>query len=270
MKKSLILIAVSIILAIACVLPALANEPSITVSLRIEGKDENLFYEDISTNNALNYNIMSILSLADSKSDKLIIEGLGYGYITAINGTKIGQSASGKDSYTVRVNGKYVAFDQISTYPLHDGDEIIVYYGEEFGSGMMFPIVDTNKLDQGYIKFTCEVPSEDGKSVTTKSIVGATVTWYCDDVPFTYVTDAQGGFYIEKSAFTSGTHRLGLELKDENGTPLLLRLPPNYTVEVPVGIGDSFAMYVFAALSLISLGSAIAICLSLKKKIFVK
>lgn len=265
MKKTLIFIVVTLILISTLATSVFANEPSITVNVRIEGKDGNLFYDKISTNNSMNYNVLSMLMLADAKSDTLTIEGLGYGYVTAINGVKIGESGSSA-SYNVRVNGEYVAYEALSTYPLKNNDEILVYYGDEFGKGVMLPIVDTKKIEQGYIKFTCEVPSEDGSAVVTKDIVGATVTWYCDDVPFTYVTDAQGGFYVEKNALTSGSHKLTAELADENGIPLMLRLAPDYKVDVPVGIGDSFAVYAALGVSVLSLVIAATAILSLKKK----
>lgn len=266
MKKTVILIVIAIALVMSLALPAFANAPSLTVKLRVEGKDENLFYGDITTNNSLNYNILSILMLADNQSDKMNIEGLAYGYVTAINGAKIGEGESGLATYSLRVNGEYVPFSEAATYPLENGDEILLYYGDEFGKGFMFPIVDTKKLHQGYIKFTCEMPAEDGEGVTTQNIIGATVTWYCDEVPFTYVTDAQGGIYVEKNALTGGAHKVSLELKDENGIPMLLRLTPDYKIDVPVEIGDSFAVYLLAAVSALSLVAAAVLFVSLKKK----
>jgi hypothetical protein len=266
MKKTVILIALSIILTAVCVLPAFAAPTSITVDLRIEGKTENLFYDKVTTNNSLNFNVASILMLADVQSEKLSIDGLSNGYITAISGDAVGQTENGLDTFVIKVNGNYLPYDQISSYQLNDGDDILVYYGDEFGRGVMIPMVDTNKLDQGYLRFFCEIPTEDGKGVTTKNIIGASVTWYCDDVPFQYVTDAQGGFYLEKAAFTSGTHKIEINLYDTDGTPLLLRLEPNYTVDVAVGIGDSYAVYFCAAAALVSLLAGSLVLASLKKK----
>ena len=266
MKKTIILITLSIILTVACVLPAFAAPTSISVNLRIEGKDGNLFYDKITTNNNLNFNVTSILMLADVQSEALTIEGLSYGYITAINGVSIGQTENGLDTYVIKVNGNYLPYEQLSSYQLNDGDDILVYYGDEFGRGMTVPMVDTSKLDQGYLRFFCEIPTEDGKGVTTNNIIGANVTWYCDDVPFLYVTDAQGGFYIEKAAFTSGTHKVQINLYDTDGTPLLVRLEPDYTIDVAIGIGDSFAVYFCAAAALISLAAGSLILTSLKKK----
>ena len=265
MKKTLTLIIITVLVATTCILPAFANSPSLTVDLRIEGKNGNLFYDEITTNNSANYNIINILMLADSQSESMTIEGLSMGYITAINSEKIGQTESGLDTYNIRVNGEYVPFANAASYPLKNGDEILVYYGEEFGDGVMFPIVDTAKIEEGYIKFMCEVPSEDGKSTTVKAISGATVTWYCDEVPFSYTTDGRGGIYIEKAALTSGSHRIALDLYREDGTPLVLRLAPDYTVNVPVGIGDSFAVYVCTAVAIASLGAIVIIALSIKR-----
>lgn len=266
MKKIWVLLAVSVVLMIGFILPAVAAEPSLTVSLRVEGKDQNLFYDKITTNNTANYNVINILMLADSQSEALSIKGLKYGYITEISGVGIGQTAGGKDNYTVMVNDIRIPFEELGTYQLKNNDSITVYYADNYGVDMMFPIIDLKKLDQGYIKFSYEKLAEDGKSVTNLPISGATVTWYCDNVPFNYLTDGQGGIYIDKNALTSGSHKVTLELKDENGTPMLLRLAPDFTVEVPVGIGDRFAVYVCAVSALLSLTASVALSIGLKKK----
>ena len=57
-----------------------------------------------------------------------------------------------------------------------------------------------------------------------------------------------------------------LQIADENGVPLMLRLAPDYKVDVPVGIGDSFAVYAALAVSVLSLAAAISVLVSLKKK----
>ena len=129
MKKTVILIALSIILTAVCVLPAFAAPTSITVDLRIEGKTENLFYDKVTTNNSLNFNVASILMLADVQSEKLSIDGLSNGYITAISGDAVGQTENGLDTFVIKVNGNYLPYDQISSYQLNDGDDILVYYG---------------------------------------------------------------------------------------------------------------------------------------------
>ena len=68
MKKLMIFIVVTTLLAIGCILPAVAAESSLTVLVRIDGKDGTLFYEEITTNNRANYSIPSILMLADNQS----------------------------------------------------------------------------------------------------------------------------------------------------------------------------------------------------------
>jgi sulfur carrier protein ThiS len=267
MKKRLFVAFVAAIILLTSAIPAFANVPTVEVSLRIEGKNSTLFYDKLSTNNQINFNVLSMLTLADTNSDAITIEGLNLGYITAINGEKIGQTAGGQDGYVVRVNGEYLPYAQLSTYTLKNGDSILVYYADEFERGMMFPIVDTDKLvSQRYLRFTYEEPSEDGKSVSNKSISGATVKWYCDDVEFVYTTDGNGGVYIDKSAFTSGKHKLALELYYEDGTPALLRLTPDYTVSVPVGIGDTFTVFICAAAMIICAAAITLLSISLKKK----
>lgn len=266
MKKILAIVTILVLLAVS-VVPAFATAPSFSAKVRIEGKTQNLFYDTVTTNNQNNFSIIEVLRLADQKSDALKIDGLDLGYITAINGDKIGKAEGGQDIYVIRVNGEYVPYGSIPRYELKDGDEILVYYSDEFGGGMIFPIVDTSKLEsQRYIRFVYEKPSDDGTSFTNESVTGATVNWYCDEVAFTYVTDGQGGIYIDKNAFTSGDHKMTIELAREDGTPALLRLAPDYKVNVPVGIGDTLAVYICAAVALVSLGAIIALVVSLKKK----
>ena len=265
--KKILAFAVILILLVSSIIPAFAEVTTLSVKVRIEGKTQNLFYDTVTTNNQNNFSIAEILMLADQKSDKLKIDGLGLGYITAINGDKIGQTASGQDIYVVRVNGEYIPYGELDAYTLKSGDEILVYYSDEFGDGMIFPIVDTSKLEsQKYIRFVYEKPTADGGAVTNESVVGATVTWYCDNVAFTYVTDGQGGIYIDKTAFTSGDHKVAIELTREDGTPALLRLAPDYKVTVPVGIGDTFAIYICAAAAIVSLIAVIALSITFKKR----
>ncbi len=46
------------------------------------------------------------------------------------------------------------------------------YYSNEFEEDIILsPIIDTEKIEQGYIRFTYEKPSEDGTFVTAEAIV---------------------------------------------------------------------------------------------------
>lgn len=266
MKKKLILIVLTVIIAAMSAISVFADMPEYSVKLRIEGKNGNLFFDEVSTNNSLNFTIPNMIMLADSRSDELSVKGLDIGYITEINGDGIGVTEKGQDIYVIRVNGEYVPYSEIDSYSLKNGDEILVYYSDEFGDGMIFPMVDTSKLvSDRYIRFFYEKPSEDGKSFSNESVVGATVNWYCGDAMFTYTTDAKGGFYLEKAAFVGGKHKVELNLVREDGTPALLRLAPDYTIEVPVDVGDSHDVYIAFAAAVASLCGIICLALSLKK-----
>lgn len=267
MKKIITALALVLILAFSAVLPAFANTPSLTVKIRIEGKTENLFFGEVTTNNKENYSIINMLKLADAQSETLAVTGLSEGYILAVNYDKIGQTEKGLDGFVIRVNGEHVHYANLDSYELKNGDEILVYYSDEWNSGIIRDIiVDTEKIEQGYIRFTYEKPSSDGSFVTNESIVGATVKWYCDEVEFTYVTDGQGGIIIDKPALTSGTHRMNINLYNEDGTPAILRLAPDYTLSVPVAIGDTVAVYVCAAVAVLSLAAIAVLWVSLKRK----
>ena len=267
MKKKLILIALTLVIAAMSVLNVFAELPSYSVKLRIEGKSENLFYGEISTNNLLNFTIPNVILLADSQNENLSVKGLDIGYITEINGDRIGVTEKGQDIYVIRVNGEYVPYSEIDSYTLKSGDEILVYYSDEFGDGIINPMVDTSKmLTERYIRFFYEKTSEDGKSFSNESVVGATVNWYCDEAVFTYTTDAKGGIYIDKAAFVGGKHKVEISLYREDGTPALLRFAPDYTIDVPVDVGDSPMLYAAFASAVLSLCAAVCLAISLKKK----
>ena len=264
--KKLFILPLAILLLLCFTLPLFAADSALTVDLRIEGRDENLFRGKVTAEQPQQNNISDILKLADSQSESLFISGLDYGYITEINGVKTGQAPSKKDGYTVTVNGVRVPFEEIDTYQLKNNDSIIIYYADNYGADMIFPMIDQKELDNGYVRFFYEKLSEDGKSSTVLPIAGASVIWYCGDAPFSYLTDSNGGIQIEKTALTSGSHRISIELDDENGTPMLLRLPPEFAIDVSVDIGDGLHLYFYSALALASLASAAVISASFFKR----
>lgn len=267
MKRKLILIALTLIIAVASVFGVFAEAPSYSAKIRVDGKGGNLFYDELTTNNELNFNIINMILIADAQSENMVIKGLDKGYITEINGDKIGSAKSGQDIYVIRVNGKYVPYSEIDEYKLESGDEILVYYSDEFGDGIIFPMVDMSKLtSERQLRFLYEKPSEDGKSFSNEALEGAKVSWYCDDIKFTYTADANGSVIIDKSAFTVGVHKLELELLREDGVSAILRLSPDFTVEVPEDVGDSNAVYIASATALISLCGIVCLAISLKKK----
>ena len=268
MKKIVALIAFALIVATVAALPAFAAEQSFGVSLRIEGKTENVYYGQVTTGSVDDFNVIKLLARVDRENDDLEITGLENGYITAINQVKAGQTAKGFDGYVVRVNGEYVPYSELGFFKLEAGDEIIVYYSDEFESGIITEvIVDTERIDQGYIKFTYEKPYSDGKYVSSEALVGATVRWYCGEAEFVYTTDGQGGIIIDKAALTSGEHKMSIELYHGNGAPAVLRFAPDYTVKVPVAIGDTNLVYACAIAAAVSLGAAVLLAISLKKRV---
>lgn len=265
--KKIFALMILVLLVAALAVPVFADDITLSVKIRIEGKTENLFYGEVSTNNKENFNVISLLKLAESSDSSLTISGLENGYVTSVNGVKAGQTEKGFDCYVVRINGEYVPYSTLSGVELKSGDEILVYYSDEFESGIIRDIiVDTDKIEQGYIRFTYEKPSQDGSYVTNEALAGATVKWYCDEVEFVYTTDGQGGIFIDKGALTSGEHRVVVDLYHSNGAPAILRLAPDYTVKVPVAIGDTTVVYICAAAAVISLGAAVLLSFSFRKR----
>lgn len=248
MKKRRFLLAFLCLIALVLTLPAAASEGAIT--LRIEGATDTLFYESVPIAGQT-VSLLDVLKGVNAAENGTTIEGLEAGYITAINGEKAGRTARGWDGFGVRLNDTYILFDALSTTLVKNGDEIVVYYADEFGDGLMIPQVDDSNLKKGELRFFAEVPKDDG-SYSVEAIVGATIHWYCGDAYASYVTDADGKIKIEDSLLLSGDHRVGIELKNSEGVPLVLRLSPDYTVNIPTDVGDSPAVYIFAALAVMS------------------
>jgi hypothetical protein len=105
---------------------------------------------------------------------------------------------------------------------------------------MQFPEADLSALGTGVITFTSRDTTFDAEYnpvTTTNPVAGATVTWYTGTETTTYTTDASGEITIPSLYLTPGMHKvqiskLGSALSDDRHIPLVLRLPPDYTVEI--------------------------------------
>ena len=106
--------------------------------------------------------------------------------------------------------------------------------------------MDDSALRSGTLRFFTEIPVDGGYSV--EPIAGAEIRWYCGDAYVTYETDKDGKVKIDEELLFGGDHRVAIELKNEEGIPLVLRLSPDFTVNIPTDVGDSPALYVCVAL----------------------
>lgn len=216
MKKIISAIAAfAVVLSSLVVSPFAADEK--TVSLRIEGKSETYFYGDVTTNAST---VAELMNEVDAANDNLTITNPTGIYITAINGDVAGSVAPKYwDGWMYLVNGAAASVG-IGKQQINDGDVIVFYYSDEYGShGFAKPVADLSKLGDREITFTSDA---------TVPVEGAKVTWDGKE----YVTDADGKIVIDKADFTAGDHSVGISKVAEDGVPLVLRFPSDYKITV--------------------------------------
>ncbi len=122
---------------------------------------------------------------------------------------------------------------------LNDGDTVLLYYGDPYGIGMQYPLVDTSNLQNGLIRFTSIDSSYDenySATVTENPVIGASVTWYYNDSSETYITDDKGEIKIKEEQLTQGNHQIQISKSNNTGIPLVLRLPPDYCISIEEGV----------------------------------
>ena len=240
LKKSVSLLLVLIMLLGTC--GAFASAASdIKVNVRIEGINDKLFYGNVTV--PAGSSVLDAIKKADSVSDKIkvtVVNGPYGAYVTAVNNEKE-KTFGGYDGWNYRVNGvdPSVSMDQ---YTVKSGAKIILYYGDPYGKGMQYPVADTSMLAAGYISFTSTnmVYHDDGTTSRVERIMtdyilewglgnGASVDLYPDE---------NGLVFIEKEFLTKGEHSVQIIKTDDSGMPLVLRLAPDYTINVTNTVGD--------------------------------
>lgn len=224
MKKIISAIAAfAVVLSSLVVSPFAADEK--TVSLRIEGKSETYFYGDVTTNAST---VAELMNEVDAANDNLTITNPTGTYITAINGD-VEETVENKNYYGWMdlVNGVAQSVG-IGEQQIKDGDVIVFYYADEYGShGFAKPVADLSKLGDREITFTSDAHDKDFNPITVP-VEGAKVTWDGKE----YVTDADGKIVIDKADFTVGDHSVGISKVAEDGVPLVLRFASDYKITV--------------------------------------
>lgn len=209
---------------------SLAADDEITVTLRIEGVEENIYYDEVTTDKTV---LTDILKEIDESNDSFEadIQASSYGsYLVAINDDVSGKFG-GYDGWMYTVNGE-VAPTGIDTTYIKDGDTVVFYYGDPYGVGFQTPIVNLDNIKDGVIAFTSmdEVYAPE-YAVLENPIEGAKVTWYYgDNLSKTYVTDKDGKIQLENGSLEKGAHKLTIEKASEAGLPMVLRFEPDYGV----------------------------------------
>ncbi len=232
MKRSVLIL--MILALLAGLIPAFAlavGTDGLTVSFRIEGKSENLYYDeelDVAYTDAPT--LADVIASAGSDTDApdiTVDESGGQERITAVDGLSENSVGEGfSDRWMIRVNGE-AADAELQSTPVENGDEIILYYGDP--ELMQYPDMDLSRmLTDGIIRFTSDdagTNSDGSTYITTNPVAGAIVTW--DGM--TYKTDASGEIIIDSTG-AGVTHSVGIERYYENGLPTVLRFIPGYSL----------------------------------------
>jgi len=216
------------------------NPTLMNIKIRIEGISQNFYYETIAIPYTTNLTVKDALVYADSQSSDITvtITGGANSYVSDINGDS-SATFGGYDGWMYNVNSIEPTLG-IDGYNLKEGDSLLLYYGDPYGAGMQFPIVDNSKISQGIIKFTSSDTIYDelyNPTVTINPIVGATVTWYYDNTSATYTTSANGEVTIPQAQLIAGAHciqiqKYGTTASSGKYVPLVLRLSPDALVSV--------------------------------------
>ncbi len=242
MKK--IFCAVGILMLLFSSVVTASAEAPLSVTLRIEGAEETLFYDTVEIPYQAGLTVWDVIEYVDAKEDSLNVYAppSAYGiYINEINGENSGQVAPlYYDGWSYRLNG-VDGIESVDACAVSNGDSIIVYYSDAWGNeGFQIPDKGYDKdIDKGILRFTSTTFDwNENKDVTTP-IVGATVTWgYADGKTAVYTSDENGEVKIDAKHLTVGEHALQIEKYSTTITtvggklPLVLRLPSDTAVTV--------------------------------------
>lgn len=211
-----------------------ADEKEMQITLRIEGIKENLFYNTaVVPYSTESLTVQDALMYFDEQSDDITITGIENGWITAVNNDVQG-TFGGWDGWLYRVNG-IEPNDAVSGYNLSDGDSIVLYYSDPYGAGMQYPTVDRSKISEGILTFTSEDTVYDpdyNPTTVVNPVADMTVTWSYDGGTVDYITDNNGSVKIDDKYMTEGSHGVSTNKVSDEGMPLVLRLEPDYSVEI--------------------------------------
>lgn len=231
MKKTIIISAIGVsLLAMSMPFIASADENS-DVTVRIEGINECLYYGTYELSESKT--VADVLSSIDEADDSISITGISDGYITAVNDDKAAHFG-GWDGWLYLVNDVEPTVS-VSEYTVKGGDSIVLYYGDPYGVGMQRPVADTSEISKGIIKFTskdAEYDADYNVTYNVNPVADMTVTWESDGKTTEIVTDENGQITVPSDFLTKGSHRLSVSKVSESGIPLVLRLAPDFEVQV--------------------------------------
>ena len=233
-----------------------AESGNITVSLRIEGVEETLFYDKAIEIDA-GATVEDLMIMVNEMD-----ETLGIVINNTENGTYTSEIAGlaefdygGYSGWLFRVNGTNPTVGQDLVF-LEDGDDVIYFYNDAWGeAGMQYPVPDLSRLySAGIISFTSsdeEYDEDWNVSIVNNPVAGATVTFN----GVVYTTDENGEIVLASKSGIAGMQSLKIERYDEgSGIPTVLRLAPDFEMYVPFTDTPEDAWYEIAVMFCVSKG----------------
>ena len=240
-KKTLCVLLAALLLGCTALI-AFAADGDVTVSLRVEGLDKCLFYDNVTV--PADASALDALKAADAASDALtltVTESEYGAYLAAINGLYAGSlTAKGWDGWMFRVNDEAISVG-IDAYKVKANDAVVVYYSDEYGDyGMLYPVLDEAGLGEGKVSFTATVTEYDENWNAVEKevpVTGYTLIWDGEKI----TPDENGVATLSFGQMIGTEHSVQIEryveLKDADGKvtnvlPTVLRYAPDYTVKV--------------------------------------
>jgi len=209
---------------------------SITVSLRIEGVEECVYYNK-AVQIPAGFSVADLMQAANDLEDapEITVIETAYGpYLTKIGDLE--EFDYGETSgWLFTHNGEKAEVGAGDTL-LSDGDAVVYFYAGNYGGGgFQYPKADMSGFkSDGIIKFTSEDTEYDENwdaTTTTNPVAGATVTLGGAE----YITDENGEIHIADTNGAAGLCLLQIARfseEEEYVLPTVLRFAPDYSIYI--------------------------------------
>lgn len=240
-KKTVLILTITL-LSLLPFITVMAEEPEVSVSLRIEGAETTLYYDNVVLPAKDGLTALDVVKAADATDEGLTVTVTSslYGdYISAVNNEAEGQILY--DGWMYSVNGKS-GTESISACAVSNGDVLVLYYSDAYGAeGFQTPVIEDSKINEGILKFISFDVTYDANYnpvETINPVVAATVIWGYGDKTAEYITDENGEIIIDTAQLTVGEHSVSIEKYSKTTTtsggklPLVLRLPADTVVKI--------------------------------------
>ena len=236
----------------------------VSAHVRIEGIDKMMYNNDVTVSVAegAKATVKDVLMGLDAQTDDITIVGADSNYITEVNGVKAA-TYGGWDGWMYQVNGTAAPVG-IEAYEIAAGDSIVLYYSDEYGVGMDYPIMNTEKIADKKLSFTSMKTTYDaeGKASTAEvKVTGMDVTIGGE----TFKTDENGEITLSDAVMAKLPAEISISKYADNGCPLVLRYAPGTTVAAPSTATPTGDATPVAWLFVIAAGAAVATVAARKK-----